>query len=184
MILKKLIMIKLIDILKEENKILIPRRSPEERQKNYNIAIQKKIQQYIKDGGKGDLNLSNTPITSLPADLQVGGYLDLRNTPITSLPADLKVGGYLNLYNTPITSLPDNLQVGGFLNLDGTKITSLPANLKVGGIFYLSNTPITSLPDNLQVGGFLDLSNTPLSKKYTEKQIKQMVPGVEGKIYV
>ena len=117
-------MIKLIDILKEENKILIPRRSPEERQKNYNIAIQKQIQQYIKDGGKGDLDLSNTPITSLPTNLQVGGYL------------------------------------------------------------YLVNTPITSLPTNLQVGGYLDLENTPLSKKYTIEQIKQMVPGVEGKIYI
>jgi hypothetical protein len=157
-------MIKLIDILKEENKILIPRRSPEERQKNYNIATQKKIQQYIKDGGKGDLNLSNTPITSLPDNLQVGGYLDLENTPITSLPDNLQVGGSLSLINTPITSLPDNLQVGGN--------------------FYLINTPITSLPDNLQVGGYLSLINTPLSKKYTEEQIKQMVPGVEGKIYI
>ncbi len=66
-------MIKLLDILRE-NKILVPRRSPEERQKNYLIATQKKIQQYIKDGGKGDLYLSNTPIQSLPDGLKVGGY--------------------------------------------------------------------------------------------------------------
>ena len=95
-------MIKLIDPL--ENKILVPRRSPEERSKNYIIATQKKIQQYIKDGGKGDLNLRNTPITSLPQGLKVGGYL------------------------------------------------------------YLSKTPI--------------------SKKYNEEQIKQMVPGVKGNIYI
>ena len=37
-------MIKLLDIL--ENKILVPRRSKEERAKNYQIIIQKKIQQY------------------------------------------------------------------------------------------------------------------------------------------
>jgi hypothetical protein len=49
-------MIKLLDILRE-NKILVPRRSKEERQKNYLIATEKKIQQYIKDGSKGDLNL-------------------------------------------------------------------------------------------------------------------------------
>ena len=67
-------MIKFIDIL--ENKILVPRRSPEERQKNYFIALQKKIQQYIKDGGKGDLDLSNTPITSLPDNLTVEGILN------------------------------------------------------------------------------------------------------------
>jgi hypothetical protein len=135
-------MIKLLDIL--ENKILIPRRSPEERSKNYMIATQKRIQQYIKDGGKGDLGLVNTPITSLPDNLKVGGDLDLTNTPITSLPDNLKVGGYL----------------------------------------YLDNTKINSLPDNLKVGGYLNLGNTPLSKKYTKEQIKQMVPNVEGDIYL
>jgi hypothetical protein len=160
-------MIRLLDILKE-NKILVPRRSPEERAKNYQIVLQKKIQQYIKDGSKGDL--------------------DLRNTPITSLPNNLSVGGGLYLYNTPITSLPDNLKVGGYLYLENTKITSLPDNLKVGGNLDLYNTPITSLPNNLSVGGFLNLGNTPLSKKYTKEQIKQMIEDnggyVKGNIYI
>ena len=154
-------MIKLLDILKEnKTKVLVPRRSPEERAKNYQIALQKKIQQYIKDGGKGYLNLNNTPIASLPDNLQVGGGLYLDDTPITSLPDNLKVGGDLNLRNTPITSLPDNLKVGGDLDLENTKITSLP--------------------DNLQVGGGLYLSNTPFSKKYTKGQIEQMIEDNEG----
>ena len=71
-------MIKLLDIL--ENKILVPRRSPEEREKNYSIAIQKQIQQYIKDGSEGDLDLKDTPITFLPDNLQVGRNLYLDNT--------------------------------------------------------------------------------------------------------
>jgi hypothetical protein len=116
-------MIKLLDMLRE-NKILVPRRSPEERQKNYQIALQKKIQQYIKDGGKGNLNLGNTPIQSLPPGLKVGGNL------------------------------------------------------------RLSNTLIQSLPDGLEVRGNLHLMNTPISKKYTEKQIRKMVPGVKGDIYL
>jgi len=94
-------MIKLIDIL--ENKILVPRRSKEERGKNYQIALQKKVQQYMKDGGKGDLYLRNTPITSLPSGLSVGGYLDLENTKIASLPPDLSVGDDINLNNTPLS---------------------------------------------------------------------------------
>jgi len=97
-------MIKLIDLL--ENKILVPRRSKEERSKNYIIAIQKKMQQYIKDGGKGDLDLRNTPISSLPQGLTVGGYLDIHNTAITSLPQGLTVGDSLYLEDTPITYLP------------------------------------------------------------------------------
>ena len=121
-------MIKLIDLLKEVedaslNKILIPRRSKEERAKNWNIELQKQIQQYIKNGSKGNLNLNNTPITSLPAGLIVGGSLYLYNTQITSLPADLKVEGYLDLRSTQITSLPAGLKVGGNLDLNDTPLS-------------------------------------------------------------
>lgn len=155
-----------MDLLKEDdNKILTQRRSPEERQKNYLIATNKKIQQYMKDGSKGDLNLNGTPITSLPNDLK-------------------KVGGSLYLRGNPITSLPVGLIVRGYLNLWGTAITSLPTGLKVGEDLNLNNTKITSLPDDLLVGGSLYLWNTSLSKKYTEKQIRQMAPGIKGNIYL
>ena len=91
------------------------------------------------------------------------GRLDLRCTPITSLPANLTVGGWLDLSGTPITSLPDNLTVGVWLDLSVTPISSLPANLTVGGWLYLSGTPIASLPDNLTVGGDLDLRDTGIT---------------------
>ena len=69
----------------EEEKLLIPRRSMEIRQQNQAKAIQRQIQQYIKNGSKGDLDLNNTPITNLPNNLtSVGGYLDLFATPITT----------------------------------------------------------------------------------------------------
>ena len=177
-------MIKLLDILRE-NKILVPRRSPEERQKNYQIALQKKIQQYIKDGGKGSLDLSYTPIQSLPPGLEVGGILDLRNTPIQSLPSGLEVGGSLYLYNCKnLKSLPDDLKVGGKLLLSNTPIQSLPDDLEVGGGLYLVNTSIQSLPPGLKVGGDLYLRGTPISIKYTEEEVRKMVPGVKGDIYL
>jgi len=155
-------MIKLIDILIEQNKILVPRRSKEERQKNFVIATQKKIQQYIKDGSKGDLDLSDTPIKSLPDNLKVGGDLYLSYTPIQSLPDNLKVGGDLYLRNTPIQTLPDNLTIGRSL--------------------YLRNTPIQTLPDNLTIGRDLDLSYTPISEKYTKEQIRKMIEDKGGYI--
>ena len=157
-------MIKLLNILKE-TQILVPRRSSEERQKNYLIATQKKIQQYIKDGSQGDLEGCKN-ITSLPSGLKVKGSLDLRDTNITKLPPDLQVGDYGGLYlsNTPIQSLPDGLKVGGNL--------------------YLENTPIQSLPNGLKVGGILFLGDTPLSEKYTKEEIEAMVPGVKGDIYL
>ena len=83
-------------------------------------------------------------IEQLKEMMDEDGSLDLSGTPITSLPNNLTVGGSLDLSGTPITSLPDNLTVGGWLYLSGTKITSLPNNLTVRGSIYLRGTQITS----------------------------------------
>jgi hypothetical protein len=182
-ILKEYIAKEIKSLIKEEN-ILIPRRSPEERRKIYLIITQKKIQQYIKDGSKGDLSLSTAPITSLPDNLTVKGSLFLDRSKITSLPDNLTVGGGLFLNRSKITSLPNNLKVGGWIDLSNTPITSLPNNLKVNGMLDLSGTKITSLPDNLTVDRNLYLKNTPISKKYTKEQLKQMLPNVKGEIYL
>ena len=161
-------MIKLIDILREieSNKILIPRRSEEREEKLINLTNEK-IQQYIKDGGKGDLDLAETPITSIPDNL-------------------VKVGGDLSLSGTQITSLSNSLQIGGSFFLMSTKIKSLPDNLKVGEQLYLSFSKIDSIPNNLQVDGDLSLYKTPLAKKFTSKEIKQIIKDkggyVKGKI--
>jgi hypothetical protein len=115
---------------------------------------------------KGNLNLSITSIYSLPNGLKVEGNLYLINCPnLQSLPNGLEVGGNLDLGNCPsLQSLPNGLEVGG--NLDLRYCTSLQ-----------------SLPNDLKVEGDLYLGSTPLSEKYTEKEIKAMVPGVKGDIY-
>jgi len=94
-------------------------------------------------------------LSKLPVDKRVvKGYLNLMNVDITSLPADLKVGGSLNLYETNIKSLPAGLKVGGSLYLGYAKrIKSLPAGLEVGGDLEMNWTRIQSLPADLQVGG-------------------------------
>ena len=164
-------MIKLLNILKE-TQILVPRRSSEERQKNYLIATQKKIQQYIKNGSQGNLDLSNTPIQSLPDGLKVGDDLYLGNCKnLKSLPKGLVVGGGLYLMRTSIQSLPDGLKVGGYLTLYKTQIQSLPNGLKVGGDLDLSNTP---------------LAKELIKKGYTQneqEELKKMFPGVKRNIY-
>jgi hypothetical protein len=178
-------LVQLYKQVKEENeklgKILVPRRSKEERETNYLVATNKKVQEYIKNGSKGNLDLGGTPITSLPDNLTyVDGYLDLIESKITSLPDNLtKIGDWLDLSRTPITSLPKNLIVGNWCSLKFSKITNLPENLTIKGSLLLQYTQITSLPNNLTVEGNLNVSNTPLSKQYTEEQIKQMVPGAD-----
>ena len=134
---------------------------------------------------KGDLNLINSKITSLPEGLKVGGFLGLTACKgITSLPKGLQVGGNLYLTSSNITSLPKGLKVGGDLILYHSKITSLPEGLKVGGFLGLTACKgITSLPKGLQVGGGLFIRNTPL-EDYSDEQLREMIkPGfIKGKI--
>lgn len=132
----------------------------------------------------GDLYMDNTPIAQFPADLKVRGSLSLSETFITQLPAGLKVGGYLELSETPIAQLPADLKVESDLVLRYTPIDQLPAGLEVGGNLDLYASAITQLPADLKVGGNLYLYGTPMSEKYTEEQLKQMLPGVIGDILI
>ena len=165
-------MIRLIEIL--ENRILLQRRSKEERQKVYHIAKKRQIeaeslkavkmvQDYQQNGSKGELDLRELQITQLPDNLTVRGNLVLIETQIAVLPKNLKVEGGLWLTRTPITQLPDNFKVGGSL--------------------FISDTGIKALPKDLQVEEDLYIGNTPIARKYSEEQIRQMVPGVKGDIF-
>jgi len=160
-------MIKFLDILKEsDDNIFIPRGSKEEKDKVLIKRTNEKIQEYIRNGFEGDLELENSPIKFLPRNLT-------------------KVGGSLILMYSQIEKLPDNLTVNGYLWLDNCKnLQSLPNGLKVYGDLDLRFTNITFLPSDLEVGGILYLFGTPIAKMYTKKQIREMVPGVKGGIYL
>ena len=94
----------------------------EDRKQHRLRLANQKVKDYIKNGSVGHLDLSNTPIQSLPSGLEVGGYLDLVGSPIQSLPTGLEVGDDLDLTRTPIQSLPTGLKVGGELDLSNTPI--------------------------------------------------------------
>jgi hypothetical protein len=49
-------------------------------------------------------------------------------------------------------------------------------------IFNIYNK-IKTLPSTLKVGGDLFLKGTPIIEMYTEEEIRQMAPGISGKIY-
>lgn len=106
----------------------------------------KVIQNYIKNGSIGTLDLNGSRITSLPSNLQrVGGNLDLYDcNKIEFLPDKLTVGGDLDLrYCWNLKALPDNLVVGGHLFLDECKnLHTLPKNLRVGKCISLQDTNI------------------------------------------
>jgi|GEM_PF-1597327 len=165
---------------------LISRRSSYLRYKNYNIATQRSIQKYIKNGCNGLLDLSNTPLISLPSNLNiVNGDLLLYNSNLANYTEGLTVAGKINLTNTPISkfyfskkeqqfiwsdlilegcynliNLPDDLDVLGNLNIFRTNIESLPVNLSVAGDFNAFGTAIQFLPNSAQFGANVDLGKT------------------------
>ena len=74
---------------------------------------------------RGNLNLSDLEIETLPKGLKVGGDLFLIGCKnLTSLPEGLEVNGalYLNLCNK-LKSLPKGLKVDGGLSITFTKLT-------------------------------------------------------------
>ncbi len=155
-------MIKFLDILKEsDDNIFIPRGSKEEKDKVLIRRINDEIQEYIKKGSKGNLNLRNSPIKFLPKNLT-------------------NVGGSFLLMRSQIEKLPDNLIVNGGLDLDNCKnLQELPNGLKVKSSLDLQDTNIRFLPSDLECGTLI-LWDTPIADMYTKEQIRKMVSHVEG----
>ena len=97
----------------------------------------------------------------------------------------------LSYFNNDWNSLQEYLKrkgnpkysIMGDLDLGGTPIKSLGNLTSVGGNLNLYVTPIESLGNLTSVGGDLNLYGTPISKKYSEKEIRNMVK-VDGKIYI
>lgn len=151
----------------------------------------------------GSLLLDRSPITEIPESISIGHGLSIDKTLITKLPNNITESGYLNMNHTNITELPSNYKnIHGDLTAGDASLTKLPDGLYIEGELYLHRTPIQRLPDNLTVEGDikanwtqlselpknlyvkgnLELQDTPLAKKYTREQLKQLLPGVKGRI--
>ena len=89
--------------------------------------------------------INNIPLTE--DDLNVKGDLDLFDSKIKSLPEGLKVSGTLDLSYSKIISLPKGMEVGGTLFLHFSKITSLPKGLEIGEHLFIGKTPLTKYSD-------------------------------------
>jgi hypothetical protein len=175
-------MIKLKDILLENTapNLLIPRR--------IEGRIDKMIQTYIKNGSKGDLDLSDINLTKLPDVLKyvdVVGDFACDNNQLTSLVgAPKSVGGSFSCSGNKLTSLEGAPRsVGGDFHCDNNKLTSLiGAPKSVGGFFNCYYNELTSLvgaPESVG-GGFYCFNNVV---KFTKEQVKE-VCNVKGSITV
>ena len=174
-------MIKLKDILLEGKppSIFIPRRMED--------RIERMIKQYIRNGNKGDLDLSRLNLTVLPEilkDISVDGDFFCNGNNLTSLEGAPKtVGGNFGCGFNNLTSLEGSpSSVGGNFYCNGNKLTSLDgAPETVGGSFYCSFNYLTSLEGAPKfVGGLFSCGFNEI--KFTEQQVRA-VCNVKGDIY-
>ena len=130
----------------------------------------------------GDLDLWKRNIKSLGNLERVEGHLDLYgNESLQSLGKLKHVGSWLDLRRTDIKSLGDLEYVGDSLDLLLCQNLESLGNLEyVGRYLDLRDTKIETLGNLNYVDGWLDLRRTPSSKKYTIKEIRNMVEVVGG----
>ncbi len=80
---------------------------------------------------EGDLDISCSPISSIPNSLTVLGNLTARNTlRLQELGAQLTVQGDLDICDTPICVLPSDMQVGGHIYAFQIKKEDAPSHLQ------------------------------------------------------
>jgi len=175
-------MIKLKDILLEGKppSIFIPRRIED--------RVERLIKQYIRNGSKGDLDLSDLKLTVLPdilKNVNVGGNFYCGNNKLTSLTNAPKFvsGFFLCNYNKLTTLEGSPSSVGGSFYCRNNNLTSLEGAPKSVGLdFDCSNNKLTSLefaPKTVN-GHFFCYQN---SVKFTEDQVRA-VSDVKGGVGV
>ena len=154
-------MIKLKDILLEGKppSIFIPRRMED--------RVERMIKQYIRNGSRNELDLSDYGLTKLPEILK---NVDVERYFICS------VNKLTTLENSPKT-------VGGSFYCGNNQLISLKgAPTYVGGEFGCGNNKLTSLDGApTYVGGSFNCRHNPV--KFTEEQVRA-VCDVDGRIYV
>ena len=154
-------MIKLKDILFEAKSpnIFIPRRMED--------RVERLIKQYIRNGSRNELDLSDYGLTKLPEILK---NVDVERYFICS------VNKLTTLENSPKT-------VGGSFYCGNNQLISLKgAPTYVGGEFGCGNNKLTSLDGApTYVGGSFNCRYNPV--KFTEEQVRA-VCDVDGRIFV
>ena len=154
-------MIKLKQLLLEGKppSIFIPRRMED--------RVERMIKQYIRNGSRNELDLSDYGLTKLPEILK---NVDVERYFICS------VNKLTTLENSPKT-------VGGSFYCGNNQLISLKgAPTYVGGEFGCGNNKLTSLDGApTYVGGSFNCRHNPV--KFTEEQVRA-VCDVDGRIFV
>jgi hypothetical protein len=170
-------MIKLKDLLLENDDIFIPRRI-EDRQTKYNNITQKEVNTIIDDFIDKRYNMS---LNLIPKDIDDNGYEygTMQHDGEFVIPDKLKsTPSNLVLDNSRVTKLPDNLTIGAndvFATLSVTgcpKLHQLPRGLKVT-VIDCQSSGIRVIPndikcDRINLDSAAYITELPLFKNYIE----------------
>lgn len=160
-------MVKLKSFIEESH--LIPRRSKDDRLRNYSISIQRYLKKYVNEGCKGDLVLEDIDSRvelMLPNNLiHVGGDFKLKNVNIKFLPDNLtKVNGAMIIHGTTLENLNNIKYIGKHLHIrKGTYMKKLSNDLHVKEGILIRSTKISELPKNLSCRS-LNLLESPITE--------------------
>lgn len=121
----------------------------------------------------GSLDMGETRVTDLPADLVVRERADFYDSDLTTIPAGYTHPGRLDIGMTLVKRLPENLDIGE-LHCHGLKDLSIGSNLSVRADFFLGESTVVAwegpasvgnlvlnearvaaLPDGLKIAGYL-----------------------------
>lgn len=151
--------------------ILIPRNIDSRIEKQKRIDSQR-IQEYIKNGSEGKLDLANTQLTKLPDNLtRVGGYLTIYNSSIEDLNNLEYIGISLYADDSKLKSLPPKLtRIGGNASLSRCPIDNIDNLGYVGGTLWINHTNINELPEGLEIGGNLYVGYTHLAERFPDRE--------------
>ena len=92
------------------------------------------------------------PMEILPRGMHVAQDLDISETRITSIPDDCQVGRSIIAYNSQLKCVPDDLVLSGDLDVFGTDITVIPANVIAKRIFCNSQVTVDAYLFNWRRG--------------------------------
>ena len=98
------------------------------------------------------ISVCGCPMEILPRGMHVAKDLDISETRITSIPDDCQVGRSIIAYNSQLKCVPDDLVLSGDLDVLGTDITVIPANVIAKRIFCNSQVTVDAYLFNWRRG--------------------------------
>ena len=160
--------------ISNQDKILVPRRSKEERIQARRKAINNAIRKYT-NGGKGDLNLRNADtINKLPDSIKrITGNLDISKSTISQLPENMVIEGSLTMESMKNFTLPKGLVIKQGLNAENCTNLTFPDDIRISGDLNLNLCTFSRIPDSITELNNLYITSTPTTYIHSNLTIKE-----------